>query len=61
MCARRRSLTWAHVGNPEVWSCTMSEDDVIDQFGLADAHCANGSIAVTHVVDPLQGVGIHDR
>src|SRR5882672_2565639 len=60
MWARRRSLTWAHVGNPEVWSCTMSEDDVVDQFGFADPYCANGSIAMAHVVDTLKRVGIHD-
>src|SRR5450759_1804847 len=61
MCARRRSLTCAHVGNPELWRRTISEDDVVDQSGLADPHGADGCIAVAYVIYPLKGVGIHRR
>src|SRR6267143_3698722 len=61
MCARRRSLTCAQVGNPEVWSCTMSEDDVVDQSGFADTDGADRRIAVSYVVDALEGVCVHRR
>src|SRR5450759_4865929 len=59
MCVRRRSLTCAHVGNPEVWRRTISEDDVVDQSGFADPHGADGRIAVAYVVYTLKGVGVH--
>src|SRR5207237_7747373 len=58
MCASRRSVTCAHVGNPEVCSCTISEDDVVDQFGFTDPNCTDRSITMTHSVDPLKRVGI---
>src|ERR1700686_2757993 len=59
MCAKRRSLTCAQVGNPEVWSSTMSEDDVVDQPGFTDSDGADCGIAVACVVDALKRVGVH--
>src|SRR6266550_3231297 len=61
MCANRRSVTCAHAGSPDVCSWTISEDDVVDQFGFADPNGADGSITMTHIVDALKRVGVHDR
>src|ERR1700694_3761795 len=61
MCARRRSLTCAQVGNPDVWSCTISEDDVVDQSGFADPYRPDCGIAVANAVDALERVGVHCR
>src|ERR1700674_594141 len=61
MCAKRRSLTCAQVGNPDVCSCTISEDDVVDQPGFADPYRPDCGIAVTNTVDALERVGVPRR
>src|SRR5258705_2477404 len=59
MWARRRSLTSAHTGNPDAWSWTMSEDDVVDQLGFAHPYRTDCGITVSHIVHALEGVSVH--